>query len=158
MESKPRPFQKRRGGHPAPSVPAQFLLAIPPDIASRKYALRAMGLTASDQNVDSDAIWIDVERPDMPVSISASTSSLNFSTPGQELPVILLGTFADGAVLHVTESTYVTYASSDTSIATVDTRGIVTAAGPGRTYITATYTVTGRSVRANIPAEVLARR
>jgi hypothetical protein len=131
----------------AMSVPAEFTLDIPLNIASRKYAISAMGLTVSDQNVESDAIWIDIERPDMPASIAAATNSLEFIATGQELPINLLGTFANGSELYITESSHVTYASSDTKIVTVASDGIVTAGAPGYAVVTATYTNNGRAIR-----------
>jgi len=138
----------------AMSVPAEFSLDIPLNIASRKYAIRAMGLTASNQNVESDAIWIDIERPDMPVSIAAATDSLEFIAPGQELPINLLGTFADGPELYITESSHVTYTSSDTNIVTVASDGIVTAGAPGYAVVTATYANNGQAIRGFIEITV----
>jgi hypothetical protein len=142
----------------AMSVPAEFSLDIPLNIASRKYAISAMGLTASDQNVESDAIWIDIERPDMPVSIAEATGSLYFTAPGQKLPINLLGTFADGSELYITESSNVTYTSSDTNIVTVASYGIVTATGPGSTRVVATYALNGLHISAVIVIQVYPRR
>jgi hypothetical protein len=69
-----------------------------------------------------------------------------------------LGAFADGSVLDITHSSYVAYATANASSATVDAQGVVTSKGPGQTYITATYTLKGRSVRTKIPTELSPRR
>ncbi len=140
------------------SVPAQLSFTIPSDVASKSYMLTAFGTTASGQNAESDAILIDIERPDLPVSIAATMNTLSFEIPGHQFPLTLLGTFADGSVLDITRSSHVTYATANASSATVDAQGIVTSKGPGQTYITATYTLKGRSVRAKIPTELSPRR
>ncbi len=64
---------------------------------------------------------------------------------GGKLPFAVMGQFADGSVLDVTQSSYVTYASSNSSIASVDGFGTVKAEGPGRATISATYTLGANS-------------
>jgi len=132
------------------SVPTQVSVAIPTDVAANTYMLTAVGTTASGQAVFSDPVLIDVERPDRPVSIAATTPTLFFESLGDELPLTLLGTFADGSVLDVTHSSHVLYTTSNRAIAGVNTQGIVTAIAPGTTVVTATYTLNGKSVRAYI--------
>jgi hypothetical protein len=70
-------------------VPATFSFAIPANVASRKYTLTAFGIAASGQNVESNPILIDVERPDLPVSISVQTRNIIFSGPGETSPIVL---------------------------------------------------------------------
>ena len=139
----------------ATSVPAQLSISIPASIAPRFYALSAIGTTGSPPGVQSAPITIDVERPDMPVSLSATQSGLTFESQGESSPVQILGTFSDGSTLDVTGSSYVSYATNDSTIASVDATGIVTAIGAGNTWISATYVQGGQFVRAFVNAAVL---
>lgn len=150
------------GAGPANSVPAQFSLTIPTTVNSlMNYSLTAVGVTpSSNQLAQSDPILIDVERPDMPTAISQvdhKTPGLIFRAIGQQLPILLLATFSDGSMIEVTRSSYVAYSSSNTSIATVNANGIVTAAGAGQATITATYTLNGQNVSLAIPVTVNSR-
>jgi hypothetical protein len=136
------------------SVPAMFSFTIPTDLACREYALTALGITASGQTVESNPLTIDIERPDLPVSISVQTQNIIFSNPGETSPILLLATFSDGSILDVTESSNVAYSSTNTSVAVVDAHGIVTSVAPGEPSVTATYTQNGHSVQTTIAITV----
>lgn len=140
----------------ATSVPAQFSLTIPAVIRPGTYMLTASGVTSSRQDANSATILLDVERPDMPTKLSTRVpGGLVLDALGQHIRERLLATFADGSVLDVTGSTYVTYSSSNTAVATVDSTGTVTAGVAGTATITATYTLAGQSVQLAIPVTVL---
>jgi hypothetical protein len=130
----------------ASSVPAQFSISIPSGIACRPYMLTASGATASGQVLQSPPIFLDVERLDRPASLSAPLASLTLTAQGEESPVQLLGTFSDGSVLDVTESSYVSYRSSNTAVITANAAGMITAIGPGNAWVTATYGHAGQPV------------
>jgi hypothetical protein len=138
---------------PASSVPAQFSLAIPADIPCRPHNLTALGVTASGQSVQSESISIDIERPDLPNSVAALLSSYSFQSLGEQVPMVLTSDFSDGSILDVTESSYVTYVSSNTAVATVNRHGMVTAVGAGSATVTATYTLAGQQVQTRIPVK-----
>lgn len=135
----------------AASVPTQFSIAIPSDIAPGQYRLTAEGTTVAGQDAHSASITIDVERPDLPNSLSSLLSGIILQTPAQTTPFIVLATFSDGSVLDVSGSPYLTYSSANTSVATVDTNGMVTAVAPGNGFITATYTLGGNNVQISVP-------
>jgi IPT/TIG domain/Bacterial Ig-like domain (group 2) len=135
-------------------VPGQVAFTVPAQTACRPYTFTAMGRTASGQTVDSVPILIDVERPDLPTLVSTQTSELLMSAPGEEAPLIVLATFADGFALDVTHSTKVAYSSTDSSVATIDENGIVTAVSPGRVFVTADYTTAGKRIPTAIPVSV----
>jgi hypothetical protein len=135
-------------------VPAQFTITIPADIACREYTLTAQGITASRQNAESDPVQIDVERPDLPVSISALTPDIHLSRPGEASPIQLLATFSDGKILDVTESSKVSYSSLNTKVFTIDAKGIVTAVAPGQGVGRTTYTLVNRTVQARIAISI----
>jgi hypothetical protein len=61
----------------ATAVPAQFSVAIPADMMCRTHTLTAIAVTTSGQDA-SAGIDIDVERPDMPWSISAQLRQIIF--------------------------------------------------------------------------------
>ncbi len=136
------------------SVPFQFSFTIPANIACRSYALTANAATASGQRAESDTILVDVERPDMPVSLSTLLPGVSFEVIGEKSPIIVLATFSDGSVLDVTRSTNITYLPSDKTIVTVDTNGIVIAVAPGRASVTATYAQGTQNVQVTVPVTV----
>ena len=136
------------------SVPAQFSLTIPTDINCGPHALTAVGATTSGQNVGSTPIQVDVERPDMPTVINPQIPALTLKALGEQFPLVMLANFSDGSVLDVTESSYMTYSSANTSVATVDANGIVTGGSAGNATITATYTLNGQSVTTAVPVIV----
>jgi Bacterial Ig-like domain (group 3)/Abnormal spindle-like microcephaly-assoc'd, ASPM-SPD-2-Hydin/Bacterial Ig-like domain (group 2) len=138
----------------ATSVPAEFSITIPTIIACRKFMLTAVGATSSGQSARSATILIDVERPDMPTAIGPQIPALTFKALGETFPLVLLAQFSDGSILDATESSYVTYSSGNTAIATVDSNGIVTGGSAGSTSITATYALNGQSVQTTIPVTV----
>jgi len=133
------------------SLPAQFSLSIPSDIDCGQYRLTAEGTTTTGQTAESASIIIDVERPDLPVSLSTFPSGIFLQQPSQTIPLIVMGTFADGSILDVTGSSYVSYTSGNTAVATVDQHGMVTAVAPGSGYIKATYSLGGNSVQVSVP-------
>lgn len=138
----------------ATSVPAQFSMTIPTDIACRRFMLTAVGTNPSGQSAHSTTIFIDVERPDMPTALSTQIPGLSFEVLGEQFPLILFAKFPDGSILEVTRSSYVTYSSSNAAIATVDANGIVTGGSAGTATVTATYTLNGQSVTTAVPVAV----
>jgi len=137
------------------SLPAQFTLTIPSQLALRPYMVTASGVTGG-VSVESTPLNIDVERSDMPLSLSAQSRWLTLETVGQTAPMILLATFADGSVLDVTQSTNLSYQSTNTSIATVNNTGMVTGAGGGNASITITYrNSSGPNLQLSVPVAVL---
>lgn len=141
-------------GSTSTSVPATLSISIPASIACGKFMVTAIGAMTSGQAARSATILVDVERVDMPTAINPQIPSLSFKALGEQFPLVLLGTFSDGSVLEVTESTYVTYSSGNTSVATVDANGMVTGGSAGSTTITATYTLNGQSVQTIVPVTV----
>lgn len=141
----------------ATSVPASVSITIPKNIACNRYMLTAKGVTTSGQTADSETILIDVEPSDSPVSLAlASPESVIIDNIGERSPILVLGRFSDGTTLAVTESSRVTYSSSDTSVATVDAHGWIKATGSGRASITVSYN-SPKSLSLSIPVTVLAR-
>jgi len=137
----------------AKSLPAHFTFEIPAHTSSGLHSLYLMGLTVSDQRVDGPSIEVDIERPDMPLSLEVDFSTLYFGDPGERIPLRVLATFIDKSVVDVTESTYLTLESLDPSVASID-RGSVVSVAPGLTYVCVTYEKDGHRIKFFVQVEV----
>jgi hypothetical protein len=137
----------------AASLPAQFSVMIPADIAPRRYMLTALAGTGAGQKA-SATIEIDVARADMPTSIAPLLPQIFFDAPGDDFPMKIIGRFADGRILDVTESSQLAYSTSDPTVATVDAYGMVMAIAPGNASITATYGNPSANISAEVPVMV----
>jgi hypothetical protein len=84
---------------------------------------------------DVPALTIDVERPDTPDRLRASPAKVFFEDVGDEFSLDVSGVFRDGAILHLSHSTYTRFKSDSPAVAAVDASGHVTAKGAGSTTI-----------------------
>jgi len=125
--------------HPLPIVrktpPFTFSLAIPRDVTPGMYPLRAMASTESGNGLNSNVLWIDVERRDQPVSIRTGreTYTVNSNSYG---PVTVYGTYEDGSTADLTGSTQTSYIPEDSSMVRIQAYGVIRPLGkPGTTYV-----------------------
>ncbi len=127
----------------APAVtapPYLFSIQIPPSIPSGHYLIVARGIPQSGGDpIFSDPVDVDIERLDVPTQLKPDGNSVNLGYVGSELPLGVVGVFADGARVRLTQSKYTTYSSDTPDVVTVDERGIVAAMGPGKANLTVTY-------------------
>ena len=79
----------------------------------------------------SDSQALDVEPGAAITNLNVEFSSLVFHRAGESLSLTVRGGFANGTSMDITESTEITYTSSDTKVATVNRYGVVTAVGTG---------------------------
>ena len=114
--------------------PNQFSMAIPPKFTPGVYHLTAVG-AASGADLESDPFAIAIERLDDPVQIRVEPTNLTFRAAGDQIPLRVVGTYADGTQTTLTASGRTRYSSADSSVATVSASGVVTAVGPGKTRI-----------------------
>lgn len=121
------------------TLPATVTLPVPTTQRLGVGYIDATGVTTDDQIVEARPVRIAVERPDVPIGLTVEGSGLYFKNPGYDLPVRLKATFADGAVLDVTESTRVSYTSSNQLVAIANNGNRVSAVGAGKATITASY-------------------
>jgi hypothetical protein len=91
--------------------------------------------------------------PSVPM-IWCITKTIIFDFAGEQIPLELFAGFADGTTLSVTASSYVTYSSSNTAVATVDSTGLVTAVGPGSGSVTVTYALASNNNQIFVPVRV----
>ena len=121
------------------SAPATFSLTIPSNAVPGSYLLTAVGKTSAGAAVFSKRVAIIVERPDTPTRLSNDIPAIPFQAPGDFEYLRISGTFPDGSVVNVTESTYLSFSSSNPAVATVNAKGLVRAVAPGKAIIEAAY-------------------
>lgn len=139
------------------SMPAQFSIPIPPDADAGPCTLTANGVTQSGQQAVSAPVQIDIERSDPPAALSTlDSSSVVLESMGEQVHSTVLAHFADGSIVDVTRSTLVSFASSNTAVATVDSSGAITAQSVGSAMINVTYTLGSQSLQVPIPVTVKA--
>jgi hypothetical protein len=136
------------------TAPYTFSLIIPQTIVGLK-SLTAFGLTAPEQAVTSAPVQIDVEPSAQATSFTPSLQQIQFGFAGDQFPLGVTATFADGTKLDVTQSTQIMFSSMDTTVATVDSTGLVTATGAGTTSISIKYGARSASVQVTVPPKVV---
>jgi hypothetical protein len=132
------------------SRPIQFLVRIPAGTQPGIYRLTAVGRIPSG-DVESEAVTIDVEKSEEPVRIWAEPSTIQFERVGDQIPVRVLGAFADRSNEELTKSSKTAFTSADPRVATVNASGVVTAVGPGKTTIQARTPSSDYSIPVRVP-------
>ena len=142
----------------ATSLPAHFAIKIPKSIKSGLYGVTAVaglaGRAGRDGELVGAGIEVDIERRDMPRAITPRLTRFFFDKKGETGRIELIGDFGNGDAVDVTESSRVTFESSDTAVATVDTSGTVNAVGTGHAEVVAWYGPRDRGIKVSIPVEV----
>jgi len=142
----------------ATSLPAHFAIKIPKDISPGSYTVSAWAGLAGRAGRDGElvvaVIEVDIERREMPRAITPRLRQFHFEKKGETGRIELVGDFGIGDFVDVSESSRVTFESSDAAVATVDKSGTVTAVGPGRAAVVAWYGPRDRGIKASIPVEV----
>ena len=142
----------------ATSLPAHFAIKIPKNIKSGLYTVSAVaGLATRAGRVGElvvAVIEVDIERREMPRALEPRLSQFYFEKKGQTGDIELVGDFGDSDFVDVTESSRVTFESSDAAVATVDKSGTVTAVGAGHAAVVAWYGPRDRGIKASIPIDV----
>jgi hypothetical protein len=140
----------------ATALPASFPIKISADNSCGPYSLGAVGVPLAGKTIFSEPVKINVERSDMPVSLSSQSEAFILEAQGQQVPILPLATFADGSISEITECSRVKYQSTNTTVATVDKNGIATAGDPGSGSILVIYTnPNGPARQLSIPVTVL---
>ena len=149
------------------SIPTQFTLRLPTNMAPGVYQIGAVGSNSSG-DVESAPVLIDVERQDAPISITAAPANAQLFGVGSQQPLQIFGMYADGTKLFLSNSTLTQLVSSDTAVATVSGAtssnpniATITAAGLGQTTITVSayaHGATTPTASATIRVTVVARR
>jgi len=112
-------------------------LTIPQAVVGLKN-LTAFGVTGPEQVITSAPVQVDVEPSAQVTTLASSLQQIQFGFTGDQFPLSVKATFADGSQLNVTRSTQLLFSSGDAKVATVDSTGLVTATGAGTTTVGAT--------------------
>ena len=120
------------GSYVLTSPPYQFSFTVPSTITPGLDTVGAMGTTASGPIFAVTSI--DLERSDSPQTIAVDHSQVELPINGQ-IPIAVFGTYADGSVVNLSQSTQTSYSSQNPSVATVSAYGVVTGIAPGSTQI-----------------------
>jgi hypothetical protein len=157
----------RKGGDATPfagmisPLPGEPSVPIPEKIKLGRHSISVLGGPKSGQDLVSATTEIDVEKPELPASMSASFSGLQFDSAGEQVSLGVLAHFFDRtsrpittATYDVTESSQVGFSSANTEVATVDSSGQVTAVAPGVGEIRVKYTLGDNRVSIGIPVQV----
>jgi hypothetical protein len=136
-------------------LPAVFTVTVPKVIRFKSYSLTAMASTTTPgRTVQSDPLTIDVERPELPLSLSSSLRSVEVTELSDGMPLSLKAKFRDGKSMDVSDSSPVTYTSSNPGSFTISADGELLPGAPGRGIATATYTLNGTEVSLHIPITI----
>jgi Big-like domain-containing protein len=135
-------------------LPGEFLVSIPKDIDLGSHRLTVEGTPRSGREPIFAAVEIDVERSDVPISMSAMLSGINLDSPGEQIPLEVLVHYLDGSTYPATSSSRVSFSSANTEVATVDASGQVTAVAPGIGLITVKYTQGDNKLSIGVPVQV----
>jgi Big-like domain-containing protein/VCBS repeat protein len=119
--------------------PFQYSITVPANAAVGTYHLTAVGATGQSSLIESQPVTIYVERSEAPVAISVQPSTIVFEAQGQQVPLQVLGTFSDGTVQDLTGSSQLAFSSSNSAVATVSPRGVVSAVGSGSSPMLVSY-------------------
>lgn len=143
-------------------LPGELPVQIPKDIHRLgKHWISVMGTPKSGKEPVGDEVAVDVERPDLPASMSASLSGLEFDFPGEQSHLDVQAEFPDRsadsvipATYDVTESSHISFSSANPEVATVDSSGLVTAVAPGIGEIRVKYAVGDVRLSIGIPVDM----
>jgi hypothetical protein len=120
----------------APDSVFNLAALIPLNMRLGPAKLAALAATTDDATLSSPPLTIDIERPDTPVGLDVAPAGISFRFVGERISILVTARYADGTAADATASSFVGYASSDDTIASVDDAGIVTATGHGTSGMT----------------------
>jgi Protein of unknown function (DUF1573) len=133
-------------------LPATISFAIPADASFGKQGLTAMTVGAEVEAHQE----FEIMRSDLPTKFRPDFPSIGYPYEQGGTPnIALIAEFADGSEFRVTESSAVSYSSTNPKIAIAHEYGSVLLIGAGECSIVATYTApSGKSIKTIIPVTV----
>ncbi len=116
--------------------PLEFSVTVPTNTPIGQYTVTAVGVAPkAKEPTFSKPIYLNVDRPELPVTLKTETDLKTFEAVGDSLPLWVIGVYSDGSQADLTYSQQTIYSSTDSSIATVNSRGMITAKGVGQADI-----------------------
>ncbi|HWY05243.1 MAG TPA: dockerin type I domain-containing protein [Candidatus Acidoferrales bacterium] len=138
---------------PLTAPPYSFTLTVPSNVVGPRN-LTALGITSPENGVFSPSVVIDSETDAIATALHLNISRIFFQRSGQQMPLNVTATFTDGTSLDITKSSLISYSSADSSIATVDPNGRVTAVGPGVTMLNVNYGTLSVQLKVSVPNSI----
>jgi len=115
--------------------PFTFTFSIPKKVKPGLYQLIAEGRTDSQQHVTSNQVWIDIERPDAPISITLDPDEPYVVYLDAPLVIVVRGTYKDGFTTLLNQSTRTKFVSQDTRIVRIQNGGGLVGVAAGSTDV-----------------------
>jgi hypothetical protein len=138
---------------PLTAPPYLFTLTVPSNVIGPRN-LTALGITSPENGVFSPSVVIDSETDATATALHLNISQIAFQRTGQQMPLNVTATFTDGTSLDITRSSLISYSSADSTIATVDAKGLVTAVGPGVTLLKVKYGTLSAQLMVSVPTSI----
>ncbi len=138
----------------ATTAPFRLSLYIPTDITPGAYHITARGIIIPDVHIESAPLTVNVEISDLPIKLQVRPPQISFSYVGERHPLDVQGTFSDGTTRTLTESSQITYSSSNPSVAVVSQNGTITTLSPGTATVTIRYISLSVDVRLSVPPTI----
>ncbi len=102
---------------------------------------------------DSASTEVDVEDPTPATKLWSRIPSLSFDSINDSDHLNIVAVFVDGLELEVTRSTYISFSSTNPTVAAVDDDGLITRVGTGKAEIEVTYVGGGVTTKLSIHVE-----
>jgi len=129
-------------------------------IGFQEFALSGEVVGRENHNDDLAATTVDVEEPDLPVSLEVvgpmqpTPNRLDFYSLGEDSRIAIEAKFPDGHEFDVTDSTYLSLSSENPAIAFIADNETVVSVGAGQTHIIITYTLGHQQKKIIVPVTV----
>lgn len=124
-----------------------------PNIFVGPKQLTAVGVDEHGHLIFSTSVTVDIEPTAALIDLDVTPTLVAFEYAGEQLPLTVSGTYEDGTTFDLTHSSLVQYSSTDSTVATVDPSGLVTAVGQGQIGTT-TIRISGQSRTVSVPVSV----
>ncbi len=95
----------------------------------------ADGVTEAGKRVYSERRYIDVERPDQPISVRTAPGGPIKSYPQEQFVLNVIGTYRDKSDVYLTDSTQTSYKSENSQIVSVPQNGFIKSLALGMTTV-----------------------
>jgi hypothetical protein len=133
------------------SPPYQFSILIPNTVSPGTYNITAFGAVTAGNGMKSSPVTLRVENPNPVVSLKTDLTELNFRFVGEQMPILVKGSFSDGTSVDLSNSQGITYASNNAGVVAVNSVGLVTATGAGNADIIIRYGGQSVDVAISVP-------
>jgi hypothetical protein len=139
---------------PLSDAPYRFSIFVPKNLSLGPHYFTAVGHTLSGDMAASLPLAVDVETDAVPLSLKMDPPAIDFEALGEEIPIRVLGEFADGVEMDVTRSSQLHLASTNLAVAMISEEGIVRAVTPGTSRIVSSYQTNAGALHSQIVTTV----